>query len=174
MSLRADLALHLIGLVLALVVYGCGDHTRTRTFLVEVPASDDTVGTTAVVTIVDEPWQAGDPAPSVTTLTPGGVTLVHPTWLQGAALAGVLEELATTESEADPRGTRVGVPAGYVVEIPCAGPYWRPDGSMAIGEWLGPGRLRVAYRGSEREPKRLPALAHELRHDFTNDPTAGH
>lgn len=135
---------------------------------------------TAMTTPIGTPAaKPGEPAPRISVLTPEGVMLEYPVWLdQYPDLKDeLLTELRETAPNADPRiavGVR-GVPAGSTVIVLDPGAYYAPysPSLLASGEWRTPSTIYLAWRPESNGPV-VPALAHELRHLLTQDPLAGH
>lgn len=159
-------------LVVALVVAGCGGSSGGG-----APMSHDPGGPGGAVSLpaVSEP---GMPSPRLYVLTPEGVHLHYPVWLDAhpSRMADLLAYLRDVVPEADARIDPAlrGVPAGTTVVVLDPGPYYAPYSptGLASGEQRG-STLYVAWRSGQSGPV-VPALPHELRHLLTGDPNAGH
>ncbi len=165
--------------VFGIVVAGCngggGGGGALATF--DPSAGDpEAGGTSAPLPGVSEP---GQPCPRVAMLTPEGVQLIYPVWLDHhpTRKTELLEELRTVVPEADPRLSAdvQGVPAGTTVIVLDPGAYYAPYSPtlLASGEWRAPSTIYVCWRPTAQGPL-VPALPHELRHMLTGDPNAGH
>ena len=128
----------------------------------------------------------GSAAPCLDTVamsTPRGVRVVLPAPLvrhHAKLVSEVLHAVDTTAPEADPRiaPTDVGVPLGFTVYVRQSGafPVDGPAPGFALGSTDLSTSIWLALRsgsGDDTLPL-LPALAHELRHVYTQDPAAGH
>lgn len=158
-----------ITLLVGLVAAGCG------------PSSGRSADAGAPTTqqSFPSPGEPGGPAPRVSRVTPEGVLLSYPVWLDHypELLDKMLAEVRDVVPNAD---TRIapevrGVPAGTTLIVLDPGPYYAPYSPtlLASGEWRAPSTIYVAWRG-DTSGLLLPALPHELRHQLTQDPLAGH
>lgn len=164
-------------LALGAALSGCHDGGRGHAALATFdPSAGGASESGAALPPVAQP---GDPCPRVATLTPEGVQLFYPVWLDHhpARKAELLEELRTVVPEPDPRisPTLRGVPPGTTVVVLDPGAYYAPYSPtrLASGEWRAPSTIYVCWRPTSQGPL-LPALPHELRHMLTGDPSAGH
>lgn len=165
-------------MALGLAVSGCngggGGAGALATF--DSSAGDPSAGGSSSLPPVNQP---GDPSPRVALLTPEGVQLFYPVWLDHhpTRKAELLGELRIVVPEPDPRisSEARGVPPGTTVVVLDPGAYYAPYSPtrLASGEWRAPSTIYVCWRPTAEGPL-LPALPHELRHMLTGDPNAGH
>lgn len=162
---------------LGVAAVGCHDGGGGALASFDPSAGDSTTDTSSVPPPgVREP---GDPAPRVAMVTPEGVQLLYPVWLDHhpARKSELLEELRSVVPEADPRiaADVRGVPPGTTVIVLDPGAYYAPYSPtlLASGEWRSPSTIYVCWRPTADGPL-VPALPHELRHMLTGDPNAGH
>lgn len=155
---------------------GCGPHTRTRTVTVEKKVE--------VEVYKECPVPSGNT--SSPAIVPGsfeqhsGVNVWIPRWLDETPelKANAITEILTTKPESDARISEVlaGVPSGYTVYIQDPGAFSTSSSPtfLAVGQTDMISTMWLAWRSDASKTILLPALKHELRHVYTNDPMAGH
>ena len=122
----------------------------------------------------------GAQAPTTAHVTTTGVVVLVPSWADAGETDEALRAATDTVPEADPRiaSSARGLPAGWTLGVLAPGAYFAPYSptGLAAGETRQADRLvYAAWRHPRRSPEHpLPALAHELRHAYTRDPSAGH
>jgi hypothetical protein len=164
----------LLTTVAGAIFCGCGSHTRTRT-----------VEKVKEVEVYKEcPVSTGNTSGPIT--VPGsfeqhsGVNIWIPRWLNETPelKTNAIRDILTTQPESDSRirPEVLGVPAGYTVYIQDPGSFSTSSSPtfLAVGQTDMISNLWLAWRSDASKEILLPALKHELRHVYTNDPMAGH
>lgn len=161
-------ALATLALVLAVLASGCAGDRDGHSAL-------------AASCSTPQPAMAGMSArpPGRYVTSPRGVRVWAPAFLDGSLLREALDEIDSTQPEADPRlsGVSPGVPVGVEVTIMDPGAFSTPASptGVARGQTDMGSVIVVSWRMAPYEDRPLmPALGHELRHYATKDPQAGH
>lgn len=170
MNSRAILIIILCGLIFA----GCGPKTRTRTVTIEIVKE----------VVRDCPISSGDTSGPL--VVPGafenlnGINVWVPKWLSitPELKQRAFDEILNAKPELDSRVNSdiKGVPPGFTVYIQDPGAFSTNSSPtlLAYGQTDMISKIWVAWRADSNGVILLPALSHELRHVYTNDPLAGH